>query len=1190
MSKVIKIVGILVFVLIVLIASIFVIAQTDYFRNTIKSVVEKSISSASGQNFKIGKIEGDFIHSISIKDVSFQIEGKPFMHLDEFSVKYSLLSILDPYVILSKVLPIENISFSGLSVNLERDENGNLNINKIGGTGGKKGEGKSEPPNWNIFLKNLLITNAKITIEERGKKESSEIEIQDMDLSIKMLGITRKIDLNLKKADMHTSPQQFNIKGLSAKVLYTENKVQVKDFNGDINGTKVKFDGEVNNFIEPKFNFKADASGFKIEKGVLNTEVQGSGQYKSPEDIHAEIRINLPDSQIMGKKINVSIEKIKIDGVNLEVQNGVIKTEFGEAVFRGNAKLDYLLKKGGANKVDLKLSLKDINLSKIPEIAKNQTDIGITNADLYINGRWKEIDDLEAKVNINKFQQKGKLGEINLKGVVEATKSTATLSLVSDLFKLKASGSLKEGKRMDFTYDADVNSLKFVSKLSPDLDLKGSLKAVGRVQGEVKSPRVTLFATVSNFGYKKDLQVKSINLSAETMGSFENPQFRLKGKLKEIKVQERSVQSIDLRASSEGKGPSGNLFILENPQRSYEIQLKLADLKSREKNFELQKVKLNLANRTLQNRDVIDLTVSQERLIVKSFNLFYGNNSILCDANVGFNGDMNAALDLRNINLTDISQILGLKPPIEGIVSGDINLRGTTEEPNIRASLNAANLRSMEFRSDKTTLNLSYLNKKLNLDLNATENGRQILLTSGRADMDLNFKKIGENLKDATFDFTIRSPGIDLSPLAHLNKEIKEIHGKIVVDLRASGNTKSPKVNGQVKLQDVSLKTQSLKDEIKATTGLIEMQGEKGILRTLEIQTDGGRGSLQGYFDLRRLSYNLSGKMDSFQINLKEIEAKLDGDVRVKGSEGKSYVDGNIKITSARIRIPEEPAKQVEDIKFVDQKQEKKPEQFVINEVKQADYFRDNIGMNLNISIPGNAWVKGKGANIEVKGKLGVIKKYGEPIIVTGIVNTVRGTYEIFGKLFKVEESTVSFPGTPEINPFLDVKTLYRVSNVKIFVNVTGTGNKPVIKLSSEPPMDQTDIISYLAFGMSSDKIGAGQRVPLQQKAQQIIGSMAAGKLKDVVGEKFQLDVATVTGGEKGLGSSQIEAGKYITDKIYIGYERSSDDTVSTPYSSTSQNLTNKARIEYRPYNFLTLESTVGGDNQGGDVFFNFDY
>ncbi len=64
MSKVIKTIGILFFVLIVLVAAILVLTQTDYFRNTIKGVVEKAADSATGQKFTIGKIEGDFIHSI----------------------------------------------------------------------------------------------------------------------------------------------------------------------------------------------------------------------------------------------------------------------------------------------------------------------------------------------------------------------------------------------------------------------------------------------------------------------------------------------------------------------------------------------------------------------------------------------------------------------------------------------------------------------------------------------------------------------------------------------------------------------------------------------------------------------------------------------------------------------------------------------------------------------------------------------------------------------------------------------------------------------------------------------------------------------------------------------------------------------------------------------------------------------
>lgn len=1267
MSKVIKIVGILFFVLIVLITAIFVIAQTDYFRNTIKSVVEKLISSASGQSFKIGKIEGDLINGIMVKDVSFKIEGGSFVHVDEISAKYSLLSILDVYALFSKVVPIKDVSSRGVTVNFIRDENGIWNINKFGSEEGKKGEVKNEPPNWNFFVKNLLITNAKITVEDRGKKEISRIEIQDMDSSIKMFGIARKIELNLKKADLYASPQRLNIKGLSAKVLYTENKVQVKDFNGDINGTKVRIDAEVNNFIEPEFKFKAAAYGFKIEKGVLNTEVQGSGQYKSPENIKAEIRVNLPDSQIMGKKIEGSIERIKIEGVNVEVQNGIVKAEFGEASFGGNANLEQLLSKKGINEFKSKLLLTNVDLSRIPGIVKNHIDFGIADGNFDVEGRWKQLRDLEIKVNINQFRQGGKLGEVNLKGLVEATKLNArfdlvtslkkvdlssilhdkkyasnlnsklhfkgsaplggkleslvvtlngeilpssifdvnltggeigasynnkilaikSLSLHSDAFKLKVYG---EENRMDFSYEAEVKNLNLISKFSPGVDLKGFLKAVGRVRGEIKNPQATFSATVSDFEYKKDLQVKSINLNGDTVVNLENPKFQVKGSLKGIKFQERNVKSIDLEVGNEDKGLRGNFFILGDLKRSYEINLKLVDLKSQEKDIKLEKVKLNLDNRTLQSRDVIDLIVSPAKVTIKSLNLYYGNNFIVGDVNLNFNGAINAALELKKINLADISEALGVKIPVRGVASGSINFQGTSEQPSINVNFRTQGLRFMDFASDNTILDLTYANKSLNLDFTALENSQEFLSVRGGAGIDLNLKNVRENIKDATFNLTLKSSGIDLSPFAGLNEEIRELHGKALVDLRASGSVKSPKVNGQVRLQNISLKTQSLRNEIRATNGLIEIQGEKGILRTFEIQTDDrGRGTIQGDFNLRELSYNLRGKLDDFSVNLKQVTASIDGSLGITGSNGKINISGDIGMKGARIRIPEGATKQVEGIEFVDERKEE-PQQFVINEVNQTDYFRDNVRMNLSVFIPGNAWAKGKGANIEIKGRIGVIKKYGESVILTGEVDTIRGTYEFFGKLFRIEQGKVSFRGTPEINPFLDVRALYRVSDKRIFVNVNGTVEKPELKLSSEPPMNQTDIFSYLAFGTSSDKIGASQRTNLQSKAAEVAALMAAGKLKDIVGEKFHLDVVSITGGEYGLQDAQIEVGKYLTDKIYIAYERSPIGTVPTLYSTTTPNLTNKVRVEYRLFDFLTLESTVGQVDQGGDIFFSFDY
>jgi translocation and assembly module TamB len=1263
-SNKIKAIGVLLIVLTLLVMGISLFIHADYFRNTIKSILEKTVSSATGQSFTIGKIDGDLIRELKLKDVSLKIEGQPFVHLEEASVKYSIPLMLDSSMLFSRVIPLNNVSIRGLSASFIRDENGNWNVEKL--TRKSKNvlkEKIKKSLGWNVFIEKSLLKDAKITVEDGKKKEISNIEIREMDFSLRMFGITDKIDFNLKRGDLYVSPYQLNINGLSTNVIYTEDKTQIRNLESNINGTKIKFDGEVSDFTERKFKFNAAAYGFEMKKGVLNVEVQDVlGQYKSPEDIRTEMKIKILDSLIMGKKFRGSLEKVKMAGTRVEVQNGEVKTDFGETSFSGNAKLDQILRKQGGNEFDFKVSLKNINLSDIPDLVKKQPALGILNANLGIEGKWKYLEDLEVKVNIKEYQQRGRLGEIDLKGLVDARKSDVKFDLISNLRKINLSSILKDKKytsnlnsnlhlnvfvpirgnsatlttavngeilpssifdinlaggeinvlytpkalgikslslisdsfsvkvtgeenKMDFSYKAEAKNLNLISKFFPELDLKGSFYATGKVQGEIKNPRVNFSAKVSDFVYK-DFKAKSINIGGDTLVNLENPQLQINGNLKQIQFQKRNIQSVDLRAVSEGRGVKGNFSILEDSQRTYEIQLKLGDLKSRDKNIELEKIRLNLKDKVLQNRDAITLTIFPDKFIAKSLNLYYKDSLLLGDADVNFNGIVNAILELKSINLADISQALELEPPILGVASGNIKFQGTVEKPTIKANLSAANLGFMEFKSDKLSMNLSYLDKNLSLDLSAFNGAQEILFVKGGANIDLNFKNAQENIKDAIFDVTVKSSGVNLSPFAKLNKEIREINGEVVVDLRAYGSVKSPKVSGQMKLQNVSLKIHSLRDEIRITTGHIEMDGEKGIIKALEVQTGEGKGTFEGDIDVGKLSYNISGKMENLQIKPKGVTANLDGVLAITGSSEKIYINGNLKVRKANIKIPELPTKQVEGLKFVDEEQEKK-EEFTIEETKETDYFRDSVGMALNVSIPGGALVKGKGANIEIKGEVRVAKKYGEPIIITGSIDTARGTYEFLGKLFKIEEGKVSFPGTVEINPFLNVRALYKVSNVNIFVNVTGRLEQPIVKLSSDPPMEQTDIFSYLAFGTSSDKISTGQRASLQTKAAEVVGLMAAGKVKDIVGEKFQLDVVSIAGGEKGFQDAQIEVGKYLTDNLYVAYERGYTNTL---LASTSPTITNRVRVEYRLFDFLSLESDIGGEDAGGDIFFNYNY
>ena len=139
--------------------------------------------------------------------------------------------------------------------------------------------------------------------------------------------------------------------------------------------------------------------------------------------------------------------------------------------------------------------------------------------------------------------------------------------------------------------------------------------------------------------------------------------------------------------------------------------------------------------------------------------------------------------------------------------------------------------------------------------------------------------------------------------------------------------------------------------------------------------------------------------------------------------------------------------------------------------------------------------------------------------------------------------------------------------------------------------MDQTEIFSYLLFGTSSEKLGVGERVSLEQKATQAVALMAAGQLKGIIGEQFGLDIISIASGEGGFKGTEIEVGKYFTDKLYIAYQRSSPFTQTVIQSaSTSPDVIDQVHVEYKLFNFLTLESEISGYQSGADIFYNFSY
>ena len=1270
-KRILASIGIFFIVIIVALVGLFLLSQTQYFRNLVRSTAESIVSSTTGQIFTIGELEGNFFNNIKLSDVSFVIVGENFVTVKEIALDYSLPHMLNSSTLFSKVIPIDDLLINGLEVNLIKYTDGTWNFEKIGEAEEEKENDKEKsPPDWSIILSKFLLQDALITTDDRVDSKVSKYEIPQVDLSVKLIDIYREIELDLKNADFNAPDQNISVEGLSTKAYYSSDRAYIKNFKVLFNNAEIKLDAEADNLEDkPKFSFNASAQNFVIENiGTVNLETKGSGEYISSNDIRAKATINIPESEILQKKVSGTLEEISMSGTTIQITGGNFNSDLGAIKLDGDIDLNRIISKEGNNNFDLTLLLNDIKTTEIFTLLEAATDTpsdllidtqlgAVLNSEINVVGSWEEFSDLNVKANIKKFEIKGSdAGDLKLTGTADYSTSGAgvdvkltleevnlgsiladqnyfskitsqfnikgqiplkgdfleylsadvegnidpssifginitdgsidvsyenqildikSLTLNSDKNKLIVSGKSPEKLGADFKYEIEVENLGFISEMSPNLALSGSLKASGDVTGALQNPKITIDGEVLDFSMDKKYSAKSIKIDGVGTISTENPVLKAKVEIDTLAVNKKEIREIVLDVSSEGTAINVDLNIIENDQFSYEMKAALLDLSTTQKDIEISELILKLEDTTLDNRENILITIAPDSFILQNFNLFYNNNSVLANANIYYNGNIDADVKLNNLSLDDITKALEFETPVQGTITANLELQGTMQNPVINANIQSQDLQYQDFDNDNVSFNLSYLDQNLNLQFLITEGSTNVFEAVGNSNIDLNFNKLGENIEKATINLSVISSGINLSPLSSLVGEITKSEGTLVIDLKASGNLVSPTLIGRIELQEATFQTKSIRNDIGIPNAVIEMNGQKAVLQDLQINSGNGTATFNGELDIPTLSYTLSGEMDNLLIKPKSISTQLTGDLNIKGEGEKVYIAGKIVVARTRVTIPDQPQREVEEIQFADVEQD----EFVLDSGEEENYFDKNVALDLQVKMRNNNWVRGRGANIELRGDLDIKKKYDQTVRIIGDISVIRGTYETLGKLFRIEEGNVSFSGSKELDPFLDITALYRVSDVNVYINIGGRVSSPEIKLTSDPAMDETDIVSYLVFGTSSSGISSGDRQSIQNVASGVAGGIAAAQLERMLGSTVSLDVVSIS-------TSNVEIGKYLTEDLYIAYERGTTDSIID-----STNITyNKVLVEYQIFKNVTIDADVGGENPGADLFYNFNF
>ena len=208
----------------------------------------------------------------------------------------------------------------------------------------------------------------------------------------------------------------------------------------------------------------------------------------------------------------------------------------------------------------------------------------------------------------------------------------------------------------------------------------------------------------------------------------------------------------------------------------------------------------------------------------------------------------------------------------------------------------------------------------------------------------------------------------------------------------------------------------------------------------------------------------------------------------------------------------------------------------------------------------------------ELEGEIRVREQPGQLTSATGELRVAEetGTYTVYRQTLEIERGRVLYDGGPVGNPGLDIRAVRRPRDVLVGVNVRGTLREPRVSLFSEPPMPESQQLSYLIAGIPLRETSGEQESAVTAAA----SALASSRQGEALAERLGIDELGVERAE-GEGASLV-LGRYLSPRLYVGYGIGLADQA------------NSVRLRYELTDQWALEAR-SGNTAGADLLYSIE-
>ncbi len=519
--------------------------------------------------------------------------------------------------------------------------------------------------------------------------------------------------------------------------------------------------------------------------------------------------------------------------------------------------------------------------------------------------------------------------------------------------------------------------------------------------------------------------------------------------------------------------------------------------------------------------------------------------------------------------------------PLSGTVEGRATIGGTPRAPELAVDLTGAGV-SVEGRPlGDATATARYAGRRGEVAVTLRPGTGGTLRGTLAATVDLGVGAGGGPLRDAPAEATAVADDLDLGFLPALAPGlVRAAGGKLSMDVRAAGPLARMSPRGTVHLAGGRLAISELGEwtdvalDARVTDDVVE-------LSRLDVRRGPGKlsatGAVRG-LGAKKATLDAKLSASSFTVARAGMDlATFDVAADATGTWTPSELSVEVNVPRGVVRLPKktprtlQPLEERKDI-VIGRKAERKLAAVPAGVGPPGDR-PEPLTVKAHVIVPRNLFVKSENPKVDVELKADVRYELTEgEDYVSGSIEVVRGAVEpIGGRNFVIEHGAVQFTGGPPTAALLDVQARYTNPAAAVTVKVLGKLKAPEIKLSSEPPMDDTQIAMLIATGRTEVKPGSGGVGTLtgEEAGKAALGAVATQAFRNLVQDKLPLDTVA-------LESGAIRAGKYVTDKIYVGYVRRFD---ADPTKNQNED---EVRVEYQISPRWIFESRYGNAQSGG--------